>query len=293
MTKPSNPRRTGGPKSSEGKAVASANALKTGVFSKMVVLPGEDPADFEALQAHFFEDFQPIGVVEEAMVYELSTIVWKKLRLDKIEHNLFEGILNKLATRDELREVGFYVYPALAWVLEDREVFDGTDIETYQKSLKYLLDLDGRTPTAEDIEELKNEYPSAYDVLEGFAKNHGYSDASPETLCGLQMSRNDGPKVNLVKHVIQDEISYARQVMGLYERRAELDAAIARVKTDRMLRIVQRTDMGLARNCLDTRFYKLLSELRKQKDWARKNRVIDVTPESVDQDIGGKDGVDA
>lgn len=173
--------------------------------------------------------------------------------------------LNRFATRDELREVGFYVYPVLAWVLEDGEVFDGTDIEMYEKSLQYLLDLDGKTPTVEDIGVLKNTYPTAYDELESLAKPHGYSGASPETLCGLQMSRNDGPKVNLVKHVIQDEISYARQVIGLYERRAELDAAITGVKTDRMLNIVQRTDMGLARSHLDNRFYNLYPSSASRK----------------------------
>lgn len=284
MTKPSNPKRTGGPKTVQGKMVASGNALKTGVYARMVVLPGEDPAEFEALQCHFLEDFQPIGVVEEAMVYELSTIVWKKLRLDKIEHNLFEEILNKEVTRDELREADFYMYSGLSWVLEDREMFDGLDINVFQRSLKYLLDLDGRAPTVEDIETLKTEYPDVFDELEGLAKQYGYGGASSETLCGLQMTHGDGPKVNLVKHVIKDEITYARQLISLYEGRARLDAAISRVKTDRMLRIVQRADMGLARSHLDARFYKLLSELRKQKDWVRKNRVIDVTPGSLDQD---------
>lgn len=284
MAKPSNPKRTGGPKTAEGKIVASGNALKTGVYSRMVVLPGEDPVEFEALQRHFLEDFQPVGVVEEAMVYELSTIVWKKLRLDKIEHNLFEEILNKVVTLDELREADFYMYSGLSWVLEDREMFDSLDIGVFQQSLKYLLDLDGRAPTAEDIETLKSVYPTAYDELESLAKQYGYGAASPDTLCGLQISHGGGPKVSLVKQVIQSEITYARQLIGLYGERPKLDAAIARVKTNRMLRIVQRADVGLARNNLDARFYKLLSELRKQKDWVRKNRVIDVTPESFDED---------
>lgn len=292
MTKPSNPKRTGGPKTAEGKVVASANALKTGVFSKMVVLPGEDTAEFEALQAHFIEDFQPVGVVEEAMVYELSTIVWKKLRLDKMEHSLFEEILNRAVTRDELKQVDFYVLSDLEWVLKDLKSFEMLDIEMYRKSLAYLVDLNGRATKVEDIEVLKNEYLVAYDELVDFAERHGYSDASPQILCGLQMSQNGGPKVDLVNHVIQREILYAKQLIALYERRHDLNGAAARVKTNRMLRIVQRTDIGAARSHLDARFYKLLSELRKQKDWVRKNRVIDVTPEHLSEDSSGEGRVD-
>ncbi len=284
MTKPSNPKRTGGPKTAEGKMVASGNALKTGVYSRMVVLPGEDPAEFEALQAHFFEDFRPIGVVEEAMVYELSTIVWKKLRLDKIEHSLFEEMMNKRVTSDELLKADFYVPSRVDWVLKDLQALDQLDIEMYEESLKYLRELDTRAPTLEDIQTLEDNYPAAFEELESLAKRHGFSDATPQTICSLQLSVNDGPKVYLVKHVIQDEISYARQLIDLYERRGGLDAAVARVKTNRMLKIIQQTDMGPARSHLDARFYKLLSELRKQKDWVRKNRVIDVTPESSGQD---------
>ncbi len=292
MTKPSNPKRTGGPKTAAGKVVTSTNALKTGVFSKMVVLPGEDPAEFDALQAHFFEDFKPVGVVEEAMVYELSTIVWKKLRLDKIEHNLFEDILNRAVTRDELKQVDFYLLSDLEWVLKDLKLLETLNIEMYRKSHVYLVDLNGRAPKVEDIEVLKKEYPVAYDELEDFAERHGYSDASPQILCGLQMSQNGGPKVDLVTHVIQREILYVNQLISLYERRHDLDGAVARVKTNRMLRIVQRADVGAVRSHLDARFYKLLSELRKQKDWVRKNRVIDVTQEHSSEDTAGEGGVD-
>ena len=39
-------KRTGGPKTEEGKSLASKNALKTGAYSALTVLPNENPEEF-------------------------------------------------------------------------------------------------------------------------------------------------------------------------------------------------------------------------------------------------------
>jgi len=44
-----------GPRSDEGKARSSMNALKTGIYSKSLILPGEDTAALDALTAEFHQ----------------------------------------------------------------------------------------------------------------------------------------------------------------------------------------------------------------------------------------------
>jgi len=44
-----NAQKSTGPRSAEGKAVSRFNALKHGLDAESIVLPGEDPADYEAL----------------------------------------------------------------------------------------------------------------------------------------------------------------------------------------------------------------------------------------------------
>lgn len=59
-------RRSGGPKTAEGKAVSSRNSIKTGAYSKQEVLPGENLQELLELEQYFIEDFSPQGVTESA-----------------------------------------------------------------------------------------------------------------------------------------------------------------------------------------------------------------------------------
>ena len=87
-------RRSGGPKSEEGKRASSRNALRTGVYSSMIVLPGEDESAFRELEEQFIRDFDPRDIAESAIVRELATITWKKLRLEKLEQSSFLRAMN-------------------------------------------------------------------------------------------------------------------------------------------------------------------------------------------------------
>jgi len=48
-----------GPRTTEGKERASRNALTHGCTSKRLLLPGDDPAEWEALQAQWLADYEP------------------------------------------------------------------------------------------------------------------------------------------------------------------------------------------------------------------------------------------
>lgn len=89
-----NTKRSGGPKTAEGKLVASQNSLKTGTYSNVAVLPHEDQEEFNLLVDHFNRDFSPKDVIEISLVRELAVITWKKLRLEKLEQGYFLKKLN-------------------------------------------------------------------------------------------------------------------------------------------------------------------------------------------------------
>jgi hypothetical protein len=54
-------RRTGGPKTAEGKAVSSWNALKTGAYSHSITLPGEQASEFWGLSIDWLRCFRYPG----------------------------------------------------------------------------------------------------------------------------------------------------------------------------------------------------------------------------------------
>ena len=58
-----NSRRSTGPVTIAGKAASSQNALRHGLTSKNIVIPGEDPAEYEAHRAALIRDIKPANSV--------------------------------------------------------------------------------------------------------------------------------------------------------------------------------------------------------------------------------------
>jgi hypothetical protein len=97
---------SGGPRTVEGKSITSRNALKTGAYSKTVILPGEDEAELQALEDRLAEEFHVSGILEHALIADLATVIWKQLRLRRLEKRHLLNQLDRRPTAAELREVG-------------------------------------------------------------------------------------------------------------------------------------------------------------------------------------------
>jgi len=80
-----NARRSTGPRTPEGKAVASQNAVTHGLLSSQAVCPGEDPAEFDAFMAEVLADQRPRGAVQRMIVIRIAHLQWKLARVPYIE----------------------------------------------------------------------------------------------------------------------------------------------------------------------------------------------------------------
>ena len=89
-----------GPRTPDGKAASSLNALKHGLTASLAVIPGEDTALFDqALQA-FLDHLQPVGPVETVLVQQIAMASWRLTRLRALETGLF-----KMRLIDERRSI--------------------------------------------------------------------------------------------------------------------------------------------------------------------------------------------
>jgi hypothetical protein len=81
--------RSRGPKTTEGKARSSQNALKHGFRAqKHVVLDDEDAAEFKALEAALIEELAPQGALQSVLARRLAAAAWRLCRADRIESEL-------------------------------------------------------------------------------------------------------------------------------------------------------------------------------------------------------------
>jgi len=88
-----NARKSTGPRSAEGKSASRFNALKHGVDSASIIIPGEDPAEYDALAAHYHREFRPETPSETFHVDTMLRADWMKRRLQTVEADLFRTVL--------------------------------------------------------------------------------------------------------------------------------------------------------------------------------------------------------
>ena len=74
-------RRSTGPRTQRGKEKSKHNALKYGIFSKVVVLPNESRAEVDVLLLELRNYLQPEGALEEILVDKLTALFWRQRRL--------------------------------------------------------------------------------------------------------------------------------------------------------------------------------------------------------------------
>jgi hypothetical protein len=84
-----NARRSTGPRTAEGKARSSQNALKHGLRAQATVLPGENIDDFHFLVAELENQFQPQSAVEWTLLRQLADAEWRMRRVPQIEAGVF------------------------------------------------------------------------------------------------------------------------------------------------------------------------------------------------------------
>lgn len=97
-----NAQKSTGPKTPEGKRRSAMNALKHGLRSKLVVIPGEDPRDYETLRDRVIDDLQPDGAVQEILARQLIDDEWRLLRIKRLENAVVRDHLSRqLALKEQ------------------------------------------------------------------------------------------------------------------------------------------------------------------------------------------------
>jgi hypothetical protein len=122
-----------GPRSAEGKAVSSMNAVKTGLTGRTVLLPSDDAEAYRQHLEAYETEFQPIGLRERELVQSLADIQWRLQRIPGLEMAIYAR------GREEFAEQFEELEPAARAARLDLETFIH-----YQKPLRNLQIQEGR-----------------------------------------------------------------------------------------------------------------------------------------------------
>jgi len=80
-----------GPRTAEGKAASSTNAMSNGLTSNQVVLPGEDLVQFQHLRHSLLKEHQPNTPTGKLLVEEMAQAHWRLDRVRRRQDHAFES----------------------------------------------------------------------------------------------------------------------------------------------------------------------------------------------------------
>jgi len=100
------PNASTGPRSAEGKARSSMNALKSGIYSKSLIIPGEDRAQLDTLLEEYSQRYRPAVPEQRDLVDILIRSTWTLRRLAIAEAQIYTHEMDSAMHLDEDSPIG-------------------------------------------------------------------------------------------------------------------------------------------------------------------------------------------
>jgi hypothetical protein len=280
-------KRSGGPKTSSGRLNASKNALKTGAYTSMIVLPGESEEEFEKLHQQFMNDFMPNDVAESAMVYELTGLTWKKLRLEKLEHAAFIRSINLNITIKDMASEGIEIdkyhekhLKELNTLGKNKEIF-----ELNRDCLNYLNKVSKGYISPQDILNLEKTMPFVYDSIIYITAEVLDIEKSEVDFSVLKDSMVHLPGKNkpemLYKAVFRRVKKIFESLVWVENNLDKVKAAVANIKEKKLLHTIQEQGLMRSNDDLSRSFFRVLNELRRHQSWRKDMNTVDIYPENA------------
>src|ERR1051325_1756579 len=84
-----------GPRTAEGKARSSRNALKTGLYASGAVIRGENLVALQLLADQFTAEYHPVTPTERSLVDSLAHLEWMLRRFRWLETEIWRVAMNE------------------------------------------------------------------------------------------------------------------------------------------------------------------------------------------------------
>ena len=166
-----NAQKSSGPKTPEGKARAALNALRHGAYARaenrrreVMLGRGQDPAEYEQVQADLVKSWQPEDAMQALVVQTLGDKIWEKLQWRQAWLDAQSAALHWEQTQGQRCQLAARRWPRGARPGVSRGLFGaGDSAEKFEQILRLL----GHLQEWCDKEICPDEYPEVMAVLYG------------------------------------------------------------------------------------------------------------------------------
>ena len=265
-----------GPRTEKGKKVVSQNALKSGVYARDIVLPNESLADFEAHHQRFINDFRPQDIVASQLVRDMAVVVWKRMRLERIENKVLTELLNaplreeeavgtKYLWRNEVASMVHIVHLLTDEYLAELEdaLQNAIQFQEYQLGDGEIGALATTIPILDTLLNLK--YPD-YELTPSYQLLSVY----PRSF-NLGLSENTS-----TQEMLEIAIKDMRQNQWLGAHRDAILKEYEAIRNRRLMAFMENAGTSRAFDDLRRSFSKLLAEYRRHEAWRNERQMLDM-----------------
>ena len=102
-----------GPRTIEGKAAVSQNAVKHGLLAEQDVISSESQADFDQYRQQLLDELNPISPMESMLAERIVTLSWRLKRAGRFQNQAIDT-LNANQTNDPLKKLTQSLYRNIA-----------------------------------------------------------------------------------------------------------------------------------------------------------------------------------
>lgn len=260
-----NAKKSTGPRTSKGKAIASLNAMTHGIFARHAVATGpplmESPGEFLSLLESLRTHFNPQGALEDAIIQQISDVKWKQARLARYEaagvtERLYSSVSASSRKMEESRWTDMHLRKTAAQ--EDPGTVDADTLRNQIDLVERLSGDDG--PIEEDEQYLKFVFSTSM---------VGLGESSPSDAEDQISKTRDHLRGLSKEHRSELANAYRSQMAtllkGMYEKRANsvtLESALDRslVPDEAELQKIMRYSTYLSRQ--EERYIEMLLKLQ-------------------------------
>lgn len=281
---------SGGPQTDEGKKIASRNSLKTGTYSKLVVLANESQEEFDQLVEQFQKDFYPKDAVEMMLVREMAVITWKKLRLEKLEHDYCTRQLAAQITLEEFFSIDHRFTEAMYRFWLDSGSLSPKESEILVKMVEFIEPHRRRNISVAQLKRIKTEFRTLYaSILDvyGQVKPLATHEPSFEELVNTKFRQPDEPEKFLVPICIDKLLPQYQAGLRCAIHQKKIEEGIIQIRQERLLKMMQLGGVQRASDDLNRAMIRTVNEYRKHHEWRIQNRTQQLPDEDAKQLTAG------
>ena len=287
------PTRSGGPGTPEGKAKSARNAVKFGVYSPTVVLPGESEHEFNTLKQQLIEELSPKDTAQFMLVHDLSALIWKKRRLDCLEHRLIAFRVSDIISAEELQDELMFFFPKeREWILDLLDAYTDEFVTVHRHRQDYALMLLKRWSKIErrDLELMHSECPSLAEFIEARAEYRllPLLMRTPEGLikATITSTGTDEPDESFMLTELHAAVDESRQILWGHEHFAELQRGIQKIRDKRLMQLHYQSNTHRLHEELSRAIVRTITDLSKCQRLGSERVHQLVKKISLDQDSG-------